>query len=353
MSEIIDKYLAEKKPVQALQECLNSNQIYLGIFLGKIYETIPECKAFLSQFEKRGKDIGKLIRVKLLCNWCSSEELVKIWNKMSKGNCTWNNITIVSSDPADYYVIINKPLENAVYDKKRTIVFQMEPHMNRNVGQWKEWADPDGKEFLKVCKHREGEYNNNEWHLSKTYSQLCNENIVKNPEYNNVLSTVLSANYRDPGHVKRIDFVKFLEQKMPVHMYGDNKWEYKEYKGSLPYHCKDDAIFPYKYTFNAENNDAPYYYTEKLIDGILGECLTFYWGCPNIRELIDPRAYIELDLSNFAKDYEIVKKAIEEDWHSKRLPYIREAKKKILNDLQFFPRLERILNQEMRLQPTE
>jgi hypothetical protein len=342
MSELIDKYIAENKPEQALQECLNSGKNYLGIFLAKIFRN----KEIIAQLETKCQQVNKLIRVKLLCNWTSSENLVKIWSKMSKGNSVWNNIVIVSCDPADYYVIINSPPENAVYDKKKTIVFRMEPYMERRPDMWKEWADPDGKEFLKVCKHSEEEYNNNEWHISLTYTQLCRNPVIKNPAYDKVLSTVLSGNYRDIGHIKRIDFAKFLDSKgLTLHVYGDNRWEYKHYKGSLPYHCKDEGILPYKYTFNAENQSIPYYYTEKLIDGILGECLTFYWGCPNIRELIDPRAYIQLELSNFEIDYLIIRKAIEEDWYSQRLPYILEAKKRILNDLQFFPRLEKIVNQ--------
>lgn len=343
MSELIDKYVSEGNIEQSLQECLNSGHIYLGIFLSKLLGNNEQCKHLLSELE--GKKVSiKLIRVQLLCNWCTSEKLAQLWNKMSKGGFTWNNIRLVWNGPVDFYVIINKPPENAVYDKKRTIVFQMEPNMNRNCGgYWKEWANPDNKEFLKVCKHAQGEYNNNEWHLSKTYSQLCKEVIVKNPDYNSVVSAVLSEKYQDPGHMKRIDFVKFLEKKMSVHVYGDNKWDYKEYKGNLPYHCKDNGILPYKYIFNAENHESYYYYTEKLIDGILGECLTFYWGCPNVREFIDPRAYVQLELSNFEKDYEVIKKAIEEDWHTQRLPYIREAKQKILNELQFFPRLEKIL----------
>jgi hypothetical protein len=87
--------------------------------------------------------------------------------------------------------------------------------------------------------------------------------------------------------------------------------------------------------------------TEKLIDGILGECLVFYSGCFNAREYIDERAFVYLELSNFEEDYNTVKQAIAEDWHSQRLPYIREAKKKILNYLQFFPRLERIINRKV------
>jgi hypothetical protein len=345
MSELIDKYIGENKHEQALQECINSEKTYLGIFLGRIFN-MPQYKKLLDELERKSKSNYKPLRVKLMCSWTSSENLARIWNKMSKGNYTWNNIRLVFSDPVDYFVIINGVPEDVVYDKKKTIVFQMEPYMERRKDIWGHWADPDEKEFLKVCKHKDGEYNNNEWHLSLPYEHLVKNRVTKNIQYGHILSTVLSGNYRDPGHVKRVDFAKFLDKKgLTLHVYGDNRWDYANYKGPLPYHCKDEGILPYKYTFNAENQSIPYYYTEKLIDGILGECLTFYWGCPNIRELIDPRAYVQLELSNFEADYQIIKKAIEEDWHSQRLPYILEAKNRILNDLQFFPRLEKILRE--------
>ena len=107
---------------------------------------------------------------------------------------------------------------------------------------------------------------------------------------------------------------------------------------------KDDALFSYKYIFNCENNEINNYCTEKLYDGILAECLVFYSGCPNIKDIIDDKAYIYLHLSNFEKDYETIRKAIEENWWEQRLPYIKEAKNKILNELQFFPRLKKILS---------
>ena len=49
---------------------------------------------------------NKLIKVLLYCSWCSSKELCDLWNKMSKGNYSWNNIQIVSEEPCDYYCII-------------------------------------------------------------------------------------------------------------------------------------------------------------------------------------------------------------------------------------------------------
>ena len=73
---------------------------------------------------------------------------------------------------------------------------------------------------------------------------------------------------------------------------------WNNYKGSLPYHQKDQSILPYKYSFNVENFEIKNYYTEKLIDGILGETLVFYHGCPNIKDLIDERAYVSKLLLN-------------------------------------------------------
>lgn len=280
------------------------------------------------------------IKIKILCSWDSPENIRNFYNKLSKGCYTWNNIELVLTDP-DYYVIINTPGQDKSYVPEKTIIFQMEPNMS---GKWGEWGDPDPKKFMRVCTHAK-EYNNLEWHLSKSYTDLLTLKIDKNPALSNDISTVLSSKYQDSGHIKRIDFVKFLEKKnQSVHVFGSNKWGYKNYKGELPVHQKDNGLFPYKYTFNAENNSIKNYFTEKLVDAILSECLCFYSGCYNVREFIDERAFVYLELSNFEKDYEIVKKAIDEDLWSKRLPYILEAKKKILNYLQFFPRVERIIN---------
>lgn len=323
--------LCSKDTESLLKSCLELNMPLVAHFLSMgAGLSCPEYKPG----EKR-------IRVRLYCNWLSSQELARLWNKMSKGNFSWGRIFLVWDDTAEYFVVINAPPPGTKLNRRKTIVFQMEPKMAENPKQWGEWADPNEADFLKVFKHRT-EYNNNEWHLSKNYSELSRETPEKTK--GTIISAVLSAKYSDPGHVLRIDFVKFLEKKgVVIHVYGDNKWGYMNYQRPLPYHAKDDAIFPYKYTFNCENHSIPNYYTEKLIDGILGECLVFYWGCPNIRNFIDPLAYVQLDLDNFESSYKTIKKALEEDWHTQRLPHIREAKKKILNELQFFPRIEKLL----------
>lgn len=328
MFKTVDKLLADGKKSDAIEYCLANRMPLLASWLLK-EKIVP----------------SKPIRVKLVCNWTTSEHLAQLWNKMSQGNFRWNNIVLVWTDPVDYYVVINMPneTEGKGIDKKKTILFQMEPHMEQFPSIWKEWSQPPVEDFFHVCRPDQREYNNGEWHLSLTYNQLVNSTFKKDK----VLSTVLSGKYSNPGQVLRVDFVKFLEKVgIQIDVYGDNRWDYKDYKGSLPYHQKDQALLPYKYTFNCENHEIPFYYTEKLIDGILSECLTFYWGCPNIRELIDPRAYVQLSLGNFEQDAKTIETAIKEDWHSQRLPFIREAKKKILNELQFFPKLEEILKRK-------
>ena len=347
----IDKLIAENNNEQAVEECINQNLYNLAFLLSKIMKInkfdnkIQSNINDLPSFQKTISEKSFEKRVVLCCSWTTSENLCNTWKKMSKNNLIWDNIKIVSSEPADYYCVINRPPDNIKIDKKKTILFRMEPNMENDQRQWsEEWANPKTEDFLFIGSHNLY-LNNFEWHLSKNYQQLSTENIEKDDSLSNVLTTILSDKYIDKGHIKRVDFVKFLEKKgITVDVFGGNRFLWKNYKGSLPYHNKDESLLPYKYSFNCENHSIKNYCTEKLIDGILSETLTFYSGCYNVKDYIDEKAFVYLELSNFEKDYQTIKTAIDEDWWSQRLPYIKEAKKKILNDLQFFPRLHKIIN---------
>ena len=343
----METLLEQKNYTDAIHLCLESN----ATDLAQLIDIALRHKGIFTQQLQSPPLEDSKIKVYLMCNWCSSQQLIDTWNKMSEdNNYSWKNIQIVANEPCDYYCIINKPPPDVTYDPSRTIIFRMEPHMEKDQRQWGDFTKPDSTKFKFVGYHNT-QYNNNEWHLSQTYKQLSSNEttIQKNLELNHVLTTILSDKYKDPGHIKRVDFIKFIESKTEVHVFGSNKFLWKNYKGSLPYHNKDESLFPYKYSFNVENHSIKNYYTEKLIDGILAETLVFYSGCFNVRDYIDERAFVYLELSNFEHDYQIIKKAIEEDWYSQRLPYIKEAKQKILNELQFFPRLHSIINDNTTL----
>jgi GR25 family glycosyltransferase involved in LPS biosynthesis len=291
------------------------------------------------------KEKRKMTRVKLITDWSNSENLVNKWSKMCKENNSWNDIQITKDNDADYYVIINKPgPQIEYYNPSKTFVFRMEPWVfdeNKKWGAhtWGKWAKPDAKRFMKVLTH-DVHPNLGEWHLNKTYSELINSDYFIHKD--KTLSAFISEKSFDEGHIKRIELVRYLEAKeVAIDIYGRANHEFTNYRGS-PEH-KDDGLIPYKYTIAVENNTEHNYFTEKLLDGILSECLVFYWGCPNITDYIDEKAIILLDLNDYEKSREIITSAIENDEWRKRLPYIKEAKAKILNELQVLPSLEKAI----------
>jgi hypothetical protein len=288
-------------------------------------------------------------RVKMMCNWSSSADLCAAIDRMTEGSCIWKNLQFTAQDDADYFVILNKPQEGDYYDPGKTIVFQMEPWcadptQTWGVKTWGEWANPDKAKFLHVGAHKE-HCNIAEWQLSYTYDYLKTAALPAK-EFNGV-SCVCSAKYFDPGHKYRVDFIRFLEAKsdpdVSVAVFGaQNSHDFKSYVGPVG-DKKEIGIAPYKYYFMTENNAEPNYITEKLWEPILCESLCFYWGAPNVADHVDPRAFVQLDMTDFEASYRIMKEAIASDLWAERLPFIRAAKQKILNEQGMIPTIHRII----------
>jgi len=277
------------------------------------------------------------IQVKLLSNFATSAQLCRIWTKLCKAGNTWNSIEITDVDEADYFCVINYPLDGHFYRPERTIVLKMEEKESSRPFFPKEWVDMDRRKYFFVFDER----NSLEWHLGKTYTTLSNSSFTKTK----VLSTVTSSAHRLEGHKRRIALLQYLEQHdVPFDLYGrDNLFQFQNYAGALPRYEKDAGILPYKYTIAVENVCAKTYFTEKIVDAILGECLCFYWGCPDLETYIHPDAFIRLDLDNFAKSRTIIEETIRQNEWERRLPVIRGEKTKILNELQIMPVIERII----------
>lgn len=294
------------------------------------------------------KSYTPLTRIKMLCNWCSSQDLCKEWLKMTKSNYRWNNIQITWEDDVDYYIIINKPKPGDVYIPEKTIIFHMEPwcgdaSQSWGVKTWGEWAAPDPTKFLQVRSHNNF-MNTVFWQVPITYTEFKNTTIIKRDI--NTISSVCSSKYFDPGHKKRIDFLKFLESKgVNLHIYNeDNTHNFKSYQGKArPDIDKEKGLMPYKYYFMCENNAEQNFITEKLWEPILCECLCFYWGCPNVGDYVDPLAYVQLDMDDFEKSSLIIKESIENNLWEERLPILQREKEKLLDTLGFFPVVQDIL----------
>ena len=311
---------------------------------------------FHSLYPSKLYTAGDNVKVGIITNYCTSKQACIEFGNLGKRYCIWNNIELVSpeSRECDYIVIINKPNTGAEervkqFDKKRTIIFQMEPwceNKNWGVNTWGDWADPDPNKYLAIIGRKTPTYNNVFWQLEQSYSQL-KKPIIKT----NMISSICSSKYFDPGHIKRIDFLKYMESKsnsvFDVDIFNiDNKHSFRNYKGPVaPFINKSKGMLHYKYYFMCENNFEPGFITEKLWEPILCETLVFYCGAPDVSKYVDPLSFVEIDLDDFDKAYDIISKAIASDLYQERLPYIRKMKNRLLNEMQFFPRIEKIINE--------
>src|SRR5437868_1806369 len=103
MSLQLENFLQQKNYSQSLYEAENFPYLYLMLTKSLAPIFSPEKKLVYNLVQKISEIKKPCQRVKLLCNWCTSEQLAKLWNKMSQGNFTWDNIQIVWDDPVDFY----------------------------------------------------------------------------------------------------------------------------------------------------------------------------------------------------------------------------------------------------------
>jgi hypothetical protein len=296
--------------------------------LGNLKKTVQDIQSSKAiPGGKTGNGTRKLQKIKLLCNWASSEQLLNDWSGMLVGTAWDSKYEWISSGEPDYWVIINKPPPGESFDPLRTIVYRMEPYID-NIPEYNDWlADHVKTDFLFFLDHAHFR-NNSEWWLKSSINEL------KNPiEKTKLISAVISSRYEMEGHKLRIDFIKYIQEHsdLAIDIYGsDNQRQFKDWKGSLPERQKETGLMPYKYHLAAENSDIVNYVTEKFWDGLLCECLVFYWGCSNLEEHINERAFIRLNLNDKTGSLQRIQDAIANDEHAKRLPIIRREKERVL-----------------------
>jgi GR25 family glycosyltransferase involved in LPS biosynthesis len=179
-----------------------------------------------------------------------------------------------------------------------------------------------------------------EWHLNRSFQGLVEK---KNTNKFLGLSAIISGENRLEGHQLRLSLIKLLDDtSIKFDLFGKHRHNLKNYRGPLQF--KDEGLRDYKYHIAIENCAEKGYFTEKLVDGILSDCLCFYWGAPDIDQYIDPRAIIQLPLHNLELSVEVIRLALEKDIYQERLPFIQNEKKRILYGWSLFPTIDRLLS---------
>jgi hypothetical protein len=295
-----------------------------------------------------------MIRVKALCSWTDPHTLFERLRRQSQdGDGRWNDLWM-SPDHRhpDWWLVVNAPRRHGRclvqrHRPERTILWSVEHQQAgwRRKYRYSRWErDP---RYRVVLNHR-GRLNWVEFHVGHGYAGLK----THTPEKTRTLSAVIGPAYELAGHRLRVDFLRDLEGRdlsfleTPLDHYGhDNRLGLAHYRGALPPYRKEAGLDPYRYSLAVEAVDEPNYATEKIFDCILCETLPFYWGCSNLEDWLEPESFVRLDLEDPDRAYRVLRDAVEGDAWSQRLPALRRARRRILEEYNVFPVLERIVRE--------
>lgn len=129
-------------------------------------------------------------------------------------------------------------------------------------------------------------------------------------------------------HNRRAEFMRRIRAALPeLDVYG---------RGARPLDDKAEALDAYRYHIAIENHIGPHHWTEKLADPFLGFALPFYCGCPNAAEYFPPESFIPIDIRDFDAALATIVRAVANDEYTQRLPYIVEARRRVLEEYNFF-----------------
>ncbi len=146
------------------------------------------------------------------------------------------------------------------------------------------------------------------------------------PSKKHDLSTVCSHKRMSHTiHAQRYDCTMALKERLGkhLHLFG---------RGINPISNKAEAMDAFRYHIAIENHIEPYHWTEKIADCFLAYCLPFYYGPPNISDYFPQEAVIPIDIFDIDGTEKVIRKAIKNNLYETRLPAIKEARKRVLQD---------------------
>ena len=171
------------------------------------------------------------------------------------------------------------------------------------------------------------------WFYGRLYDETAG---MAPPEKTLGISAICSAKVmKRTQHYARFKLLEGLKARVPGlewwgHGVRDFDWKYK-------------LLDPYKYHVAVENHIAPYHWSEKLADSILGGCLTFYAGDPDIAETLPEGAIIPIPIDDPVRAAEIINTAMANGEYEKRRGAIAEARRLILEKYNLWDQLIEVI----------
>ncbi|WP_153557928.1 glycosyltransferase family 10 domain-containing protein [Roseimaritima sediminicola] len=155
-----------------------------------------------------------------------------------------------------------------------------------------------------------------------------------------LISTVISTKEITAAHRARRRFVAMLKETL-----GDQFDVFG--RGYLGIADKWDAVAPYRFHLVLENEQRPDYMTEKISDAFLAGAYPFYFGCPNAEQYFPGTAFTPIDIFRPQAAIETILADIAAERDRQRRADVLEARRRVLNEHNFFPLIARLLSERM------
>lgn len=176
---------------------------------------------------------------------------------------------------------------------------------------------------------------------SLTYDQIEKLEV---PIKLNKISFVTSTRTFLPGHNKRIKWLNVLQKEVKegVDYFG---------RGICEIEDKKDALLPYKFSICIENSCIKDYWTEKIADAFLGYAVPIYYGCNNITKYFSEESLVMIDIADIMTSISRIRDILDnmDEYYQEKLPYIKEAREKVLYQYNIFPFIKSYLDRYVNL----
>lgn len=145
------------------------------------------------------------------------------------------------------------------------------------------------------------------------------------PEKTKLISAVVSGKQDTVGHRRRFRFMQALKEH-----FGENLDWWGRGVRQIP-GPKTIATLPYKYQIALENGSWPHYWTEKLSDCYVSNCVPVYWGDPKVSDWFDPASMVSVDIGSPKSAIKAIEEAIERDHFGNVQEHLVQARRDIVS----------------------
>lgn len=276
--------------------------------------------------------------------------IVKSWTcpdllRQSPGGAgQWNDchFTLDPVDRCDCLIVLNHIPETLTVEvpPERVWCFVQEPPvsayrwMEKGFASFSRVFTPDATLRAKTIIRSHGSL---PWHVGRSYDELV---TTEPPAKSRNLSWITSNASVHEGHRRRLGFLKRLKnERVELDLYG---------RGFVPLADKWDGLAPYRYSIAVENHSCPHYWTEKIADCFLAWTMPLYFGATNIGTYFPEGSFVWIDIDDPSAPKHVAE-ILKSDLAERRRDEVAEARRRVLEEHQFFPRVERLLQEHCTL----